>query len=69
MYTKLYEVYMNIPRFNKQNINVKNAICNECHITTQTFRNWLYGISKVPALCRPIVAKHLNVKENELFTN
>lgn len=66
-YSKFSEVYMNLPRQNKFNVRKRNEIVTECKISTTIFYNWLKGITSIPELAKPIIAKQLNMTVSELF--
>jgi len=56
-----------LSRENKYNVKVRNKIAYELNISTQTFYNYLYGITEIPILARPIIAKILKIEVEELF--
>jgi len=59
--------YMNLSRADKLHIELRNQIVYECNISTAIFYNWLKGVTPVPKLAQPIIAKILNKPETELF--
>lgn len=64
---KFSDAYMNLTRKNKYHLKVRNEIINECRISSTVFYNWVSGVTNVPFFFQDIVAKHLNMKKEELF--
>lgn len=44
-----------------------DEIADLCKVHPATVRCWIYGTQKPDALRRSLIAKHLNIPENELF--
>ena len=63
----LYKAYMCLPRYKNQFIKIRDQIIKECDITRSIFSFWLHGVTKVPTLAKPVIARIMNIPQNELF--
>lgn len=63
----LLQIYNNLPRTKNGRFKIRNQICNELNISVAIFYNYLKGVTPVPHLAKPIIAKLLNFEEREVF--
>ena len=64
---KFREMYMNLPRANKEHLKIRKEIEKQCKVSSSVVYNWNLGLTKIPHWAESIIAKIFNMKISELF--